>query len=85
VVVVEHAVQGLDRSSCLAFIFPRARAASAFGSRWPAIIALIMSGADKVVSLEATLDTFTRAPSSSFSSRWKQRVRSWARRVRARV
>jgi hypothetical protein len=73
------------RSSCLAFIRVRARPASTFGSRWPAIIALIMSLADSVVSLEATLDSLTSAPSSSFSSRWQHRVRSWTRRVRARV
>ena len=73
------------RSSCLAFIRVRARPASARGSRSPAIIALIMSLADSVVSLEATLDSLTSAPSSSFSSRWQHRVRSWTSRVRARV
>ena len=35
--------------------------------------------------LLATLDSLIKAPSSSFSSRWKQRVRSWASRVRVRV
>ena len=42
------------RSSCLAFIRVRARAASMRGSRSPAIIALIMSWAEIVVSLLAT-------------------------------
>ena len=73
------------RSSCLAFIRVRARAASVRGSRSPAIMALIMSLADSVVSLLATLDSLISAPSSSFSSRWKHRVRSWVSRVRARV
>ena len=72
-------------SSWRAFIRPRARAASWCGSRWPAIIALIMSCVDTVVSLLATLDTFTSAPSNSFSSRCQQRVRSWVSRVRIRV
>ena len=73
------------RSSCLAFIRARARSASASGSRWPAIIALIMSCAETVVSLLATAETLTSAASSSFSSRCQQRVRSWTSRVRARV
>ena len=51
------------RSSCLAFIRPRARPASVRGSRWPAIMALIMSCAESVVSELATDDTFTSAPS----------------------
>src|ERR1700754_4824357 len=54
-------------SSCLAFIPVRARAASTRGSRCPAIIALIMSCAETVVSLDATLDSLTWAPSSSFT------------------
>jgi hypothetical protein len=66
-------------------MLPRARAASCRGSRWPAIIALIMSCAETVVSLLATDETLTSAVSSSFSSRCQQRVRSWTRRVRARV
>jgi hypothetical protein len=44
-----------------------------------------MSWAEMVVSLLATDETLTRADSSSFSSRWKQRVRSWVSRVRIRV
>ena len=64
------------RSSCLAFIRVRARPASTCGSRCPAIIALIMSCAETVVSLEATAESLTSAPSSSFSSRCQQRVRS---------
>jgi len=44
-----------------------------------------MSWAETVVSLDATLDSLTSAPSSSFSSRWKQRVRSWTSLVQARV
>jgi hypothetical protein len=63
----------------------RAKVARTSGSRWPAIIALIMSCADKVVSLDATLDSLISAPSSSFSSRCQQRVRSWTSRARARV
>jgi len=51
------------RSSCLAFIRVRARAASACGSRCPAIMALIMSCAETVASLDATADSLTRAPS----------------------
>jgi len=43
-----------------------------------------MSLADSVVSLEATLDSLTSAPSSSFSSRWQHRVRSWTSRVQSR-
>jgi hypothetical protein len=78
-------VSAWTRSSCLAFMLPRARAASLCGSRWPAIIALIMSCADSVVSLLATDETLISAPSSSFSSRCQQRVRSWTSRVRARV
>jgi hypothetical protein len=49
------------RSSCLAFIRVRARAASVCGSRSPAIMALIMSLADSVVSLLATLDSLISA------------------------
>jgi len=41
--------------------------------------------ADSVVSLEATLDSLISAPSSSFSSRCQQRVRSRTRSVLARV
>jgi hypothetical protein len=48
-------------SSCLAFIPVRARAASVRGSRCPAIIALIMSCADTVVSLLTTDETLTSA------------------------
>ena len=48
------------RSSCLAFIRVRARAASACGSRSPAISALIMSSPDSVVSLLATEDSLIR-------------------------
>ena len=44
-----------------------------------------MSCAESVVSLLATLDSLIKAPSSSFSSRWKHRARSWVSRVRARV
>ncbi len=73
------------RASCLAFMVRRAKAARTSGSRWPAIIALIMSCADSVVSLDATLDSLISAPSSSFSSRCQQRVRSWMSLVRARV
>jgi hypothetical protein len=69
----------------LARIRVRARPASTCGSRSPAIIALIMSCAETVVSLDATDETFTSAPSSSFSSRCQHRVRSWISRVRARV
>ena len=72
-------------SSRLAFMLVRARLASTRGSRCPAIIALIMSCAEMVVSLLATDESLTRADSSSFSIRWKQRVRSWVSRVRARV
>jgi hypothetical protein len=73
------------RSSCLAFIFPRAKAASTCGSRSPAISARTMSCADIVVSLLATDESLISASSSSFSSRCQHRVRSWTSRVRSRV
>jgi hypothetical protein len=85
VVVVEHAGERLDEGGVLGFIRPRASPASTCGSRSPAIIAPIMSCADRVVSLLATADTLIRAPSSSFSSLCQHRVRSWVRWVRARV
>jgi len=44
-------------------MLPRAGAASWCGSRRPAIIALIMSRAQTVVSLLATGETLTRAAS----------------------
>jgi len=69
----------------LAFIRLRARPASTCGSRWPAIIARIMSCTDSVVRLEATDDTLISASSSSFSIRAQHRVRSWVSRVRARA
>jgi hypothetical protein len=73
------------RPSCLARIRARASPASTRGSRSPAIIALIMPCAEMVVSLLATEETLTSAPSSSFSSRCQHQVRSRTSRARARV
>jgi hypothetical protein len=54
-------------SSRLALIAVRARLASTCGSRCPAGMALIMSCAERVVSLLATDETLARADSSSFT------------------
>src|SRR5215469_10564250 len=54
-------VSAATRASCLARIRPRASPASTCGSRSPAISALIMSCADRVVSLLATDETLIRA------------------------
>ena len=85
VVVIEHAVQGLDQVVVLGLHPAAGQGGQRLRVAFPAIIALIMSCAESVVSLLATADTLTSAPSSSFSSRCQHRVRSWTSRVRARV
>jgi hypothetical protein len=62
VVVIEHAVHASASSSRLALMLVRARLASTWGSRCPAIIALIMSCAEMVVSLLATDETARQKP-----------------------
>jgi hypothetical protein len=65
VMIIEAAIS----SKRLASIFPRARSASRYGSRCPAIKASIMSRVESVSSVEASDDTLISASSSSFSSR----------------
>jgi hypothetical protein len=69
----------------LAFIRPRARPASTFGSRSPAISASSMSRTDLVSSVDATAETLISESSNSFSSRCQYRVRSRVRSTRSRV
>ena len=85
-VVIEHAVQGLHQLVVLGLHPGAGQGGQRLrGSRCPAIIALIMSCADTVVSLLTTDETLTSALYSSFSSRCQRRVRSWVSRARARV
>jgi len=75
----------IDRSAIFDRILPLASSARTGLRRSPSISASIIARPDLVAMDQATESILIPAPSSSFSSRWKHRVRSWASRVRARV
>ena len=71
------AFAGATTVICLLLGYPLAYFTARFAKRWgPAIIAAIMSRAERVFSVETTAETLIRASSSSFSSRCQHRVRS---------
>ena len=86
VVVIEHAVQGLDQ-----VIVPGLHPAAGQAGQHLRVALAGDHRLDHVLRRDggqlglATDETLTRAPSSSFSSRCQHRVRSWTSRVRARV